>query len=127
MYPYFTNGIISCGENDQQKLAPLVLLQTKIIKILASAKWCSHTSTLYKDMAILKVRDIYELNVISFMHNLRQTRYTPPPYRQSLDIETHMVYLDQRDAYMKDEFSFTGRYCTVPFQILLKIIVQLKD
>ena len=70
-YPYLKYGIISWGSACQTSLAKIQVLQNNIIRIMNfkfvkdKAKMC----TLFKSMKILKVKDIFELEIAKFMYS----------------------------------------------------------
>ena len=61
IYPHLVYGILIWGNSCDVHLNPLVLLQKKIIRILTSSSYLSHTEPLFYRTKILRVDDIFKL------------------------------------------------------------------
>ena len=74
IYPYLTYGIILWGAACQSHLAKLTIMQKKSVRIILGAHFRAHTETLFKDLRLLKLADLYKLHVnkyvLAFIHNL---------------------------------------------------------
>ena len=74
IYPYLTYGIILWGAACQSHLAKLTIMQKKSVRIISGAHFRAHTETLFKDLRLLKLADLYKLHVnkyvLAFIHNL---------------------------------------------------------
>lgn len=49
----------------------LVNLQKRAVRVINKKSYRSHTDPIYKSLEILKVQDLYELNVLLFMHDYK--------------------------------------------------------
>ena len=67
IYPYLLYGILIWGNSNDTHLKPLVLLQKKIIRILTSSSYLSHTEPLFSRTKILKLNDLYRLYLGIYM------------------------------------------------------------
>jgi hypothetical protein len=67
VYPYLTYGIILWGATYQVHLSKLIIMQKKIIRAIAGAKYNAHTSPIFKLSRLLKLEDIYKLHICKFV------------------------------------------------------------
>ena len=68
IHPHLSYGIIHWGKAQQSKLNKLVILQKKIIRALNKCEYNAHTNNLFHNMNILKLNEIYDLQVATFMY-----------------------------------------------------------
>ena len=70
-FPYLKHGIISWGSARQTSLEKIQMLQTNIIRIMnfKFVKDKTKMSTLFKSIKILKVIDIFKLEIAKFMYS----------------------------------------------------------
>ena len=63
-------GILACGSTNHLVLQPLQVLKNKIIKIICDISKSEHVknNTLYHELKLLKVKDMYHLVVAKFMY-----------------------------------------------------------
>ena len=71
--PYFNCGIISWHKYPHYALNRLVTCQKKAVRALCSLDYNAHTNDYFKWNKILKVHDLYKLNICSLFY-----RYTQP-------------------------------------------------
>ena len=71
VYPYLKYGIIAWGNSRKTLLQKVQVAQNKILRIInfKCLKDRVKMSTLYKDMKILQVKDIFEIEVAKSMHS----------------------------------------------------------
>ena len=55
----------SCGD---QHLNKLVIIQKKIIRLIVNAEYSEHTPPLFQSLKLLKLRDMYTLEIAKFMY-----------------------------------------------------------
>ena len=79
--PYISYGILSWGHVNTNRL---LLLQKRVVRILCRANYAAHTSALFARQNILKIADIFNLNVGKLMYN--HTYSTVP-----IDISNQLV------------------------------------
>jgi len=74
VYPYLTYGITLWGANYGTHLTKLVMIQKKIIRVIAGASYYAHTEPIFKYLRVLKLTDIYKIQglkyVLNFLHNV---------------------------------------------------------
>ena len=64
--PHISYGILSWGHVNTNRL---LLLQKRVVRILCRANYSAHTSALFARENILKITDIFNLNVGKLMYN----------------------------------------------------------
>jgi len=78
VYPYLNYGITLWGATYDIYLKNLILIQKKIVRIIAGASYNEHSEPLFKKLKLLKLPDIYRLQiskyVLSFLHHIVPTQ-----------------------------------------------------
>ena len=69
VYPHLTYGITLWGSAHETHKSKLILTQKKIIRIINGSKYDAHSEPIFKKLNILKLDDIYKLNVAKYCHN----------------------------------------------------------
>ena len=64
VYPYLSYGITVWGGTAQTHLQPLIIQQKRTIRTIAGAHYLEHTSPLFKQFNILKLKDIYNFSLL---------------------------------------------------------------
>ena len=67
--PHLTYQILPWGNANSTALHKTILLQKRAIRIMNKAQYNSHTEPLFKKSKILKVKDMFEYQVIQFMND----------------------------------------------------------
>ena len=67
VYPYVLYGITVWGSTYHAYLSKLVMMQKKIIRIITGAKYDAHAEPLFKTAKLLKLDDIYRLQIRKYM------------------------------------------------------------
>ena len=70
VYPYLNYCNIIWGNTFSNHLYPLNILQKKVLRIINNKPFCFHTNDLFLNNNILKLSDIYNLNVACCMYKL---------------------------------------------------------
>ena len=65
---YLLYGLIMEGFTFSTYLKKLITLQNKAVKFIDAAKFCNSSSPYYKRLKILKLKDLYKLEVGKFIH-----------------------------------------------------------
>ena len=65
-YPFLTYGIVVWGATYENLLKPVLISQKKVIRAITFSAPTSHSSSLFADLKILKLGDIYQLYISSF-------------------------------------------------------------
>ena len=69
IHPHLTYGIIAWGNAKSSLFRKTEIIQKRAIRIIHNKKINSHTDPLFKGSRILKLHDIYQLEVMLFMHD----------------------------------------------------------
>ena len=64
--PHINFGLLVWGT----KVKHMDTLQKKVIRIITNSKYISHTEPLMKELKLLKVEDMFSLNILKFLHKL---------------------------------------------------------
>jgi len=68
IYPFLIYGIIAWGSSYPTSQKPLHILQKKAMRIITFSKFDAHFSPIFKYLTIIKLPDLYVLNIAIFMH-----------------------------------------------------------
>ena len=77
-YPYLAYGIPIWGSAYSTHKRKLIIMQKKIIRIISGSKYNEHTNPLFCDMHILKVDDIYQVEVAKLAFKYNQSMLPDP-------------------------------------------------
>ena len=68
IYPYLQYGIIRWGGTNDVHLKPLIVQQKRMIRNITNSVAYAHTCPLFKQLGLLKVRDIYKFKMLVHTH-----------------------------------------------------------
>ena len=68
IYPFLSNNIIIWGGAPHTHLNTLIRQQKKILRLIGDKHYLEHTDPLFKQYNLLKINDIYKLNVLTYIH-----------------------------------------------------------
>lgn len=92
LQPYMDYGIILWGATNQCHLNKLNVIQKKAIRVITNSKYNEHTAPLFKELSLLKLTDIYKLNVGKFMYKMVQNNLPPQikhAFTKNQDLHNH--------------------------------------
>ena len=69
IYSRIKYGITVYGNDGSYKLNKIQVLQNQLLKVLLKKDYRSPTNELHKSMDILKMNDIAEQEIVTFVHN----------------------------------------------------------
>ena len=69
VYPYIDYGISLWGSTHSTYVNKLVTKQKNVIRIVGRAQYNAHTSPLFKQMHVVKLHDLYQLQIAKYMYN----------------------------------------------------------
>ena len=75
VYPALQYCISSWGHASKCHLEPLNVLNRRAVRTLCSAPWDAHTSPLFYKHNILKLQDIYKLQISKIIHQIHNNNY----------------------------------------------------
>ena len=70
IYPYLNYGILAWGNACKTLLDRILLLQKKALRIISNTDFRAHTDVLFSSNKLLKIHDIYSLQLGAFMFSL---------------------------------------------------------
>ena len=74
IYSKIKYGLIIYGMTSQENILKIQILQSKLLKVLSNKSIMYSTNQLHNDFEILKVKDIIEQEMLSFVHNYRYNK-----------------------------------------------------
>ena len=100
IYPYLHYGIMAWGNADATYIDSLFKLQKRAVRLVSSAKRLAHTKPLFKKLKLLKLSDIYILNIMLFMFKFRHS-LLPQVFDDMfvLNRDVHNYFTRQFDMY----------------------------
>ena len=138
IYPHLQYGISSWGGTAQNKLEPLIVLQKRIIRNICHRPARSHTNELFLKHELLKLGDIYKLQLGKLMHRHRHEHDVGQYCLVNIsDIHTHNTrmsannnfHLPQRRINLgREAFAYAGPklWATVPTEFKFKTFIRFK-
>ena len=73
-YPFLIYGIIVWGSSYPTSQKPLHILQKKAMRIITFSKSDAHSSPIFKYLTIIKLPDLYVLNITICMHKFHHKK-----------------------------------------------------
>ena len=74
-------GLLAWGAGNTDRV---LKIQKKVIRTISNSKYNSHTEPIFKALCILKLPDLFKLNILKFYYDFEQG--TLPHYLQSYDV-----------------------------------------
>ena len=68
--PYLNYGVLAWGSAVQTKIDKMLLLQKRAIRLICNVSYRAHTDVLFRENRILKITDLYRLQLGCFMYNI---------------------------------------------------------
>lgn len=68
IYSHLSYCTLVWGGSSKKNLERLLKLQKKAVRIITYSKYLEHTNPLFKNLSLLKVIDIYRMQIASYMH-----------------------------------------------------------
>ena len=81
IYPYLAYGIQLWGSTYTIHKKKLLTMQKRIVRIMSGAKYNEHTNPIFHNFNILKVEDIYQVEVCKIAFKYKQSTL-PIPLRK---------------------------------------------
>ena len=73
IYPYLQYCIVAWGSASPSTLLPLKRKQKRAIRVISGSEFYAHTQELFKNLKMLKLEDIYKLEVVKFVSSQLNT------------------------------------------------------
>ena len=106
IYSRVQYGIISWGTATNTRQKAIVLRLNNIVRIMTWSRKFDHVSVLYKQLKLLKLEDIYELELSKFMHQLN-CNMTPKVFEKIL-LNFKVCIRTLQDKKLKMIISYPG-------------------
>jgi len=78
VYPHLTYGILLWGSAFKYKLRKIEVTQNKVVRNILNAPYNSSTATLYKHLNMLKLSDIYKIQLGKLMYDYTHAKLPRP-------------------------------------------------
>jgi hypothetical protein len=78
IYPYLVYGIPVWGSAYDKHINKLIIMQKKVIRIICGTKYNEHTNPLFCQLDILKLNDIYKMEVCKLVLKFKQNNLPAP-------------------------------------------------
>jgi hypothetical protein len=101
VYPYLNYGITQWGATFKAHINKLNIMQKKIIRAIAGAKYNAHTNGIYHKLGILKLEDIYKLNVGKYMLSYMKDELPSPILNMYILAKNDETYQTRQNANFK--------------------------
>ena len=105
IYPFLTYGLISWGNTYFSTTQPLFILQKTAMRVMTFFKFHEHSSPIFKHLNIVKLPDLFFLNVAVFLHKFHD-RGLPFVF------DTFFTQVNKRHNY--NTRSASNMFCTLP-------------
>jgi hypothetical protein len=128
VYPYLIYGILIWGNASENNLSPLIILQKKIVRTITNSDFLAHTSPLFYQTKILRVKDVYRLNLGIHMykeHSSNNISY--PLHCYNTRTRNNASVRFQRLAQCQRSLSFNGPQCwnSIPIDIRMSTSLSI--
>ena len=68
-YSFVSYGITVWGLTHKSYLDPIIIAQNKILRVMTFSEINAHTAPLFSQLGILKVHDIHQFQILSFVYD----------------------------------------------------------
>ena len=117
MYPYLSYGIVLWGTAGKTQLAKPTVLQNKAMRAIGCSDWRTSANPLYARFKIVKLHDIYVLEVAKFVKQALLGRL--PPYFFD-------YYLEFKNIHSHSTRSNTDHNLILPLYTIVKVQKSIK-
>ena len=99
-YPYLIYCILAWGKTSLAVLNPLIILQKRLIRLIAGSEYLAHTSPLFKALSLLKFHDIYSLSVLVYMFKTLVLNKYPNMLSRIYQLQPNHYYNTRNDNFI---------------------------
>ena len=100
---YLNYGLCAWGQTNTEYLGKIEAMQNKVIRIIIGAEADAHCTPLYKELKIMKLKDLIHLNNASLMWDYDHNEVP-------INLKTFFTYANQTHCY-PTRFSSAGKLC----------------
>ena len=125
-YPYLSYCVNIWGSTYETHLKPIEILQKKIIRLVTNSSYDAHTTPLFRNLNVLKLRDIYKFHAALFMYEKILSETPAPRHSYSTRFNSEIRSDFHRLTVTQHSLSFTAPkiWNTIPLSI--RSITKLK-
>ena len=125
LYPYLSYNVVVWGSTFRCHLNPLVLIQKRIIRLIAGAEFLAHTTPLFKEFRVLKFDDIFIYSVSIYMFKAIKDGCFAPQHNLATRHGHEISSSFNRLTTTQHSLSFTGPKIWNDLPLLLREISSL--
>ena len=96
VYPYFLYGIEAWYSTYSNTTKPLVILQKKAIRAIFNLEYRAHTNNYFQLMSSLKLNDLYNCQILSYLYKTLNMPNFDPILKDSLQLTSNIHNHDIR-------------------------------
>ena len=100
---YLNYGLICWGQSDGKNFHKIEVMQNKAVRIISGSEYDAHCDPIYKDLNIIKVKDLLYLKYSSLMWDFDHNDIPN-------NFKDHFVYANQTHRY-STRFATAGKLC----------------
>ena len=108
IYPYLSYCNLVWANAPKTTLIPIVISQKKIIRIIHSAPFNSHTNELFHQSRMLKFEDVYGFNLGVYVYNYENNRFFTRNTYYNIRNSSNLVPSFQRLKTTQQSILFSG-------------------
>ena len=101
--PFLQYGILVCGLTYETHINPVFLLQKRVIRAIVFEHFTSPSTPLFSDLKILKLRDLFQLKLLSFAYDC-VNKISPSCFHSFFDLVQSVHQHCTRQATKNDIF-----------------------
>ena len=102
IYPFLIYGLLAWGNKYPTTFQPILMLQTKAVRLITFSSVDAHSSPLFKKLSILKMNDLVEYYVAIFMFKYNNNLF--PPVFKNFFISVSNIHKYQTRSATKENF-----------------------
>ena len=114
------------GSTYDAHLKPIEILQKKIIRLITNSAYDAHTSPLFLELNILKLRDIYKFHAALFMYEKLLSSPPVPRHSYSTRFNSEIRSAFHRLTVTQHSISFTAPVIWSKLPLSIRSITKLK-
>ena len=130
VHPHLIYCLTTWGGAPHSIMEPLFLIQRKIIRIITYSKFNDPTTPLFSNLKILKLQDLYKLNLSLLFHKINNNKIIGEHNLVNInDIHTHNTRLSNNNFYSQFHRTNLGlsTYSSQGIKIWKKIPSDIKE
>jgi hypothetical protein len=78
VYPHLTYGIMLWGSTTKSHIHKVFVMQKNLIRVISNSDYNAHTDPIFVELQVMKMSDIYALEIAKFMYNYANGNLAAP-------------------------------------------------